>query len=132
MKIKDIMKKKVVTVLEDSSVQEIAKLLHRNKIRHVYVINSKKEIKGVVGVTEIGEKVMAEGKSSKDVLAKEIMVPKVVSVKESDGIKKAYLKIIETKTSSLPVVKDKKIVGVVSLVDCVNILLKEKNGKKTH
>lgn len=130
MLVKDLKLKAPITVKENDSVQNISKILHKEKIRQVYVLDSKKILSGVVSILDIHSGVLVKGKSSKESKAKDIMVSPVVSIPEDLEVPKAYIKMIEIRAGALPVVKENKLLGVVSLGDCLNQLLKEKKNAK--
>ena len=127
MNISCIKLSKPIGVLEGASVREISKILEKKNLRHVYVIDKENVPLGVVGISDINSKVVVKGKSSDDLKAKDIMNKKISTVDVNDKVSKAYLEIINLNTSSLPVVKDGKLIGVVSIIDCVKCLLEEKN-----
>jgi len=130
MLVKDLKLRSPITIKENDSVQNIAKILQKEKIRQVYVIDSKKTPTGVVSILDIHSGILIKGKSSKESKAKDIMVSPVVFISEELDISSAYLKMIEIKAGALPVVKDNKLVSVVSLADCLTHLLKEKKNAK--
>lgn len=131
MKVSQVPIKEAFSVSESTSLQDVAQLIKEEKVRHVYVTNKGKELKGVISVFDLSNKVLAEGKDIRKLAAKEIMTSPARSVDFYDELSKAYLYMIELDTFSLPITKDGKIHGVISLRDTLNLLVKEKRNGKT-
>lgn len=115
------MTKEVVTATENTPVGQICELLIRNKLSGLPVVDKGRRIVGFVSERNIIAQV-----SSKDFMkktAKDVMSKEVLYVKEdmpADEISKAFA---QTPYRNIPVVRGKKVVGIVSRKDMINRLL---------
>ena len=64
-----------------------------------------------------------KGKTSHDTLVKEIMTEKVITVSLDDNIEKCMELMSERKVRHLPVMKDDKVTGVISITDVVTAII---------
>jgi len=146
MKISDIMTKKVVVVNPENNIIIIVKLLLKNKIHCIPVIDKKNNIKGIIsekdlftkepacdylpiwsGLLEIGRyqnEISAdqEVKMTRliQVSAEEIMTADPVTIKEDADISELLKIFRETRYKTIPVVdENNKLSGVVSIVDVI-------------
>ncbi|MBU0898435.1 MAG: CBS domain-containing protein [Nanoarchaeota archaeon] len=113
VKIKDIMKKYVVTVNPELTLSDAAKIMTNNRIGSVVVTQKNKPI-GIVTNEDI-VKVVAEGRSPKNVKISDMKpVRKLVTVAPEDDMLKVTRMMIKKGVKRLPVLKDGKLVGIVS------------------
>lgn len=103
----------VVSVDESSSITSVAKILKKHKIGAV-IVKSGNIMTGIISERDIAYKVVAEGKSSDILKAKDIMTRHVVNVNLEDGLKAIHEKMKDIPFRHLPVRKGNEIVGIVS------------------
>lgn len=103
----------VISVDESSSITSVAKILKKHKIGAV-IVKSGDIMTGIISERDIAYKVVAEGKSSNILKAKDIMTKHVVSVNLEDGLKAIHEKMKDIPFRHLPVRKGNEIVGIVS------------------
>lgn len=103
----------VISVDEASSITNVAKILKKHKIGAV-IVKSGDIMTGIISERDIAYKVVAEGKSSNILKAKDIMTKHVVSVNLEDGLKAIHEKMKDIPFRHLPVRKGNEIVGIVS------------------
>ena len=145
MKVKDIMTKKVVSVGPETKVKDIANLLIKHDITGVPVIKDKKVI-GIVTEADLimqegkiripdfiqfleariylkdGKKFEAELKKIFGITAKEVMTSKVIVITSEASIADLVQLITDHHINPVPVVKDDRLVGIVSRADIVKLL----------
>ena len=116
----------VVKCDSNAAISEVAKLIRDNNLRHIFVVEHNKLV-GVVGGIDINNKVVAEGKDSKHVKAKDIM-NKVQSVTKNQEIEYAYAIMRNFNTFTCPVVNDNnELVGYykfAEVCDAINSKIK--------
>lgn len=110
-------------VKEDETAEEVAKKMKEKKVRHAYVINEEEAPVGVISVVDVSNRVVAEGKSPKDVKAKDIMSKPVESKDVNDSVKDAYELMVKNRRYSLAVTKEGKLVGILPMNEAVGVLL---------
>ena len=117
MKVKDVMTTPALSVSEYTDVFHISKLMKENDIGVIPVCSKNGEIKGIVTDRDIVLRVLGEGRTTDSVLAKEIMTAQVTAVSPMTDLDDAFSIMSEIKVRRLPVVSDKKLVGMVTLGD---------------
>lgn len=149
MKVKQIMNRNVITVKPETPVNEIAKKLIQYNLTGVPVVNEKNEIVGIVtefdlirrkGIVDIPayiaildsflyledpKKVEEELRKMIGATAKEVMTKEVVTVDPEADISELAELIEDKHINPVPVVKEGKLVGIVSRADIVRLLARE-------
>ncbi len=80
---------------------------------------------GIVTERDYLRKVALKGLSSKDTPVATIMSSPVVTVERTDSIDRCMALMTTHRCRHLPVVQDDKLVGVISIGDCVKQMVKE-------
>lgn len=113
VKIKDIMKKYVVSVDPELSLGDAAKILANNRIGSVVVVSKGKPV-GIVTNEDI-VKIVAMGQSPSKVKIAD-MKPgrKLITVSPEDDMLKVTRMMIKKGVKRLPVLKDGRLQGIVS------------------
>lgn len=111
----------VDTVKVTDSVVEVAKKLRDKQIRHLYVVGENENAVGVISVTDISAKIVAEGKDPKNIVAKDIMNAPVEHVDINQEVEFAMKIMMKYSTYSCLVTDKGKIKG---LADYKSVLKK--------
>ena len=111
-----------LTVSEEDSVLSIAKLFRNNRgIRHIMVVDEQQILKGIISLSDIVTKVVAENLDPSTVKARDVMETNVITVNENDTIDKVFMLMGKYKFIILPVVdSQRKLKGVISLHDVLS------------
>ena len=112
--IEKIMSKNLI-ILNDSSLEDIAKAMKRYDVGMV-IINENNKIKGIITDRDIVTKILA----NKDNKIKEYLTTNLVSIDINSDINEAIALMKKHKIKRLLVKKDNKLVGVLSLSDLLN------------
>ena len=112
--IEKIMSKNLI-VLNDSSLEDIAKAMKRYDVGMV-IIKENNKIKGIITDRDIVTKILA----NKDNKIKEYLTTNLVSIDINSDINEAIDLMKKHKIKRLLVKKDNKLVGVLSLSDLLN------------
>ena len=116
---KDIMTKDVITVSPVTTVKSLAKILIQNQISGAPVADKKGKIVGVVSEADL------VGKKGKQV--KEIMSKRVIEIAEETPVEEIAALMTTHKIKRLPVMRGKKLVGIVSRADIVGAIASGKH-----
>jgi CBS domain-containing protein len=117
MKVKDLMTKKVITVSKNEKLSEVAELFCKYDIGFVVVINSERDVLGVVTDRDIIVRGLAKGMSGEDLVEK-VMTPVSVEIHKDENVRRALEMMGEYQIRRLVVINDeKKLCGVISLAD---------------
>ncbi len=148
---KDIMTKKVVTVGKDATLAELAKLLMKNKISGVPVVDGEKRLVGIVSEADIIvkksslpfplsfsfaflDKYESYTKSTKDFLdirVEEIMSADVKTARKDITVSKVVNIMINNNINRLPVLdSDNRLVGIITRADIMKSMIKESKKKQ--
>ncbi len=144
MKVKDIMTEPAITISEDTPLHEIAQIMLDRRIGGVPVINGSGDLTGIVTESDFTAKEKcvpfsmfrapqlfgtwlgndAEGlyAAARNIPAREIMSTNVVTVKENDSIEEVLELILRYDINRIPVVKDRKPVGIVARRDLLKVM----------
>jgi CBS domain-containing protein len=112
------MSKPVVRVEPKSMVVNAARLMKKAKIGCLIVVDSQDKPLGIVTESDFLYKVLAE-KKSLDTLVDEIMSTDIKTIKEDESIDQAARVMAAHRIRRLPVLRNKKLVGIVTLKDVV-------------
>lgn len=121
MKVSDILYAKgsnVYSVTGNITVYEALKIMGEKNVGALLVIEDD-SLKGIISERDYARKIILKGKSSHETLVKEIMTEKVITVLPEDDIEKCMTLMSGRKIRHLPVMKDDKVLGVVSITDVV-------------
>ncbi|MCL2116121.1 MAG: IMP dehydrogenase [Methanobrevibacter sp.] len=103
----------VITITPDSSLSKVKNIMEQESVSGLPVIENEKVV-GIVSKRDI------KPNSFSDKKVKDIMTSDVVTIKESTTPSEALDIAYEHKIERLPVVKDEKLVGIVTIRDILN------------
>lgn len=146
MRVKDIMRTPVVTISDKATLREAVALLSAARVGGLPVVNEEWELVGIVTEYDIIKAMMptyedvvsAEaGLLSPDVIEDRayqvrdmpitsVMTRRLITLEESDSVLKGASAMITRRLRWLPVVKEKKPVGIVSRIDVLQALMQGK------
>jgi CBS domain-containing protein len=119
--IRDIMEKDVITIENDKTAQDAAKIIAENDISFLVVMNDGIP-QGVLSESDFVRRIAAEDKKSSQVLISEIMSYKFRSVGPTTTIEDAIQKMLNKNIRRLLVLDNEKLVGVVTQTDLASYL----------
>lgn len=111
---KHIMTKDVVTVTPTTSVKDLARIFIRNQISGAPVVDETGKILGIVSEADIVSKRARRVRS--------IMSKKVISIEEETPVEKIARLMTTYRLHRLPVIRGRKLVGIVSRTDIVGAI----------
>src|SRR6266436_5621287 len=112
---RDIMTIKVCTISPEASVQEVAQLLYQKRISGMPVVNVDGMIIGIITEADIISKANREGLRVADIMSHEI-----IAVSEETPVSEIARLLTERKIKRVPVLREGKLVGIVSRADIVH------------
>ncbi|HFD39995.1 MAG TPA: CBS domain-containing protein [Anaerolineae bacterium] len=105
-----------VTVGEDTTVAQALAVIEEHKLRHLPVVDKEGALVGIVSEKDL---LRAEN----DDPVKGVMTRDVITVTEYTAIEEAARIMADHKISSLPVMRDGRLVGIITETDLFNIFL---------
>ncbi|MEO6729577.1 MAG: CBS domain-containing protein [Ferruginibacter sp.] len=125
MKVSDILQSKgsnVYSITSGLTVYDALKVMGEKNVGALLVIENE-ELLGIISERDYARKIILKGKTSHETLVKEIMTQKVISVGLDDNIEKCMELMSEKKVRHLPVLKDNKVIGIISITDVVTSII---------
>ena len=107
-----------ISVLPEATVFDALKVMAENNIGSVLVMKDE-EYLGIVTERDYSRKVILKGKSSTDTKVSEIMSGDLPHVKPDDTIEHCMELMTDSKIRYLPVFKEGKLQGIISISDVV-------------
>ena len=119
--IRDIMEKDVITIDNDKTAQDAAKIIAENDISFLVVMNDGIP-QGVLSESDFVRRIAVEDKKSSEVLVSEIMSYKFQSVGPTTTIEDAIQKMLNKNIRRLLVLDNEKLIGVITQTDLASYL----------
>jgi acetoin utilization protein AcuB len=128
MIVEEIMKKNVTTLFPEDTITEAIKLMADKKIRHIPIVNSEHAVVGLVSDRDIKDAAPSifhwdEHKGELEKPVKSIMTTDVITGHPLDFVEEVSAVFYEHNISCLPIIKDKKLVGIVTETDLLHTLV---------
>jgi len=114
----------VYSVTPEASVFDALKLMAEKNIGALLIVSGGK-VAGIMSERDYARKVILHGKSSHDMLVREIMSEKVVTVQPEQTVEDCMTLMTGKRIRHLPVVNGDKIVGLLSIGDLVKEVIAE-------
>ena len=150
MKIKDLMIRDVTSIMNDCKLVDLIQILSRHKITGVPVVNHNQEVIGFISQHDVIKAALPnylEIINSSSIFSEfiqlskrlqeysehpveEFMNKKVLTIEEEDNEVLAASLLIQNKIQRLPVVRENKLVGIVTLTDICRILVEKTENKE--
>lgn len=115
----------IFTVDPEAKVYEALEIMSEKEVGALLVLSGQNVV-GIFSERDYARKVVLLGKSSKDLPVKNIMSTRIYYVTPEQSIEDCMNILIQKRIRHLPVLKDNKLLGVVSIGDIVKALLGEK------
>jgi CBS domain-containing protein len=116
LKVEDVMIKEVITIDEKSSVKEAAEIMNKFEIGCLIAVKKGKAV-GIVTERDLLKRVVAEAKNANKTKVKDVMSSPLVVVEPNMDLEEAVKLMFQMKIKKLPVVAEKRLVGLVTLTD---------------
>lgn len=134
MKVSDILDSKgnnVYSINGKISVYEALKIMGEKNIGALLVMEDA-QLKGIISERDYARKIILKGKTSHDTMVNEIMTEKVISVLPDDNIEKCMELMSGKHIRHLPVLKNDKVLGVISITDVVTAIIESQKDTINH
>ncbi len=120
IKVREAMRKRVVTIAPGRTALEAAKLMRKEDIGSLVVVEGKKVI-GIVTREDMNDKVAAKDLAASKLLVKRIMNSPVVSCAPDDDISDISHIMSKYGYERLPVIENGKLVGIIATREVVKV-----------
>lgn len=116
--VEEVMDESPVFVDPETTVQEAAELLKKNRETGSLIVKDREEIKGIVTNCDIVEKYVVERRGDK---VRDVMTQDLVTVSPRREIEEAALIMVKRGVERLPVMEDEDLIGVISANDIIKV-----------
>ena len=147
IKVKDVMTKKPITLLQNDTFRQTLKVLAKNRITGCPVVDGRNNLVGIVAQTDVLKLVDVYGKVQKgedflsfissfvkngsldikklhNIRGKDFCNKKGITINHDSGVYEAARVMNKYDIERLPVLKNKKLVGIVTRTDIIKTLEK--------
>ncbi len=124
--------RKIWTISKDQSVRQALVLMSEKNIGAIIIVDSNDIPIGIFSERDYARKIILKGKSSKDTLLDEVMTKELITINRDYKIDKCMEIMNEKKIRHLPVLENKKVVGIISIGDVLKIMIKEQKELIDH
>ena len=131
MIVKEVMSKNPVTIGPAAKLRAVNELMKANKVRHVPVVKNErllgivteKDIRYAMIPEKIPGKKVPKGWNLDHLKVQDIMTNDAITVSQETQVEEAARIIYGHKIGALPVMKNKKLVGIISVMDILGIFI---------
>ncbi|MGG0717363.1 acetoin utilization AcuB family protein [Robertmurraya massiliosenegalensis] len=128
MIVEEIMISDVYTLEKENTLEEAIQLMKEKRIKHIPIIDREKHLIGIVTDRDIKEAIPSIFffEENKDILQKpleSIMVSDVITGHPLDFVEEVAAIFYESKIGCLPIIKDKRLVGIITQTDLLHTLV---------
>ena len=117
MRVKDCMSQQVVCVTGNNTAYDVAKLMNENHIGSVPVCDDDQKLVGIVTDRDIILRGIACDKDAKQTKVTDIMTTEVICTSEDTEVSWVANVMAKNQIRRIPVIKDEKVVGIISVGD---------------
>jgi len=116
LKVREVMTSSVDCVTPDTTVIEVAQLMKKDDVGSIPICTDH-QLMGIITDRDIVLKVVAAGKNTNNILAKDIMSTDIISVTTDQDVHEAANLMSKYQIRRLPVLEAGKLVGIVAIGD---------------
>ncbi len=117
----EFMNTDLFTVHKDDLIQFVMEMMNWRKLKYISVEDEKANLIGLVTMRTILKEVIKHPEKVKDLLVEDIMVTDLYTISPQDNLVDALKILKDNKIGCLPVIDGKKLVGMITEMDFLNI-----------
>ena len=125
--IQDKVEQAIYTVSPDATVLEAISIMAEKGIGAL-VVTQDNEVVGILSERDYTRKVALMERSSYDTTVSEIMTAKVLTISRSNTVEECLQLMTDRHLRHLPVVEEKKLVGLISIGDLVKAAMQDQKN----
>ena len=124
--------RQIWTISKGQSVMQALILMSEKNIGAIIIVDNNDFPIGIFSERDYARKIILKGKSSKDTLLDEVMTKELITITRDYKIEQCMEIMSEKRIRHLPVLENKKIVGIISIGDVLKIMIKEQKELIDH
>lgn len=129
IRLQDVMNTKVKAIAPGSAVEQASTLMQQHEIHHLVVID-RGDVVGVISARDLAGS--RRGAASKGLTVRDLMHAKPITAKPTDTLRQAANKLRGFGIGCLPIVEGKKVKGIVTITDCLEMIGRGAEHPKKH
>ncbi|MGC9309236.1 MAG: CBS domain-containing protein [Candidatus Nanoarchaeia archaeon] len=121
IKVGDLMTRNFIYVNPDTNLKECSKTMVKKRVGSL-IVKENNKLKGILTEKDILWAIVKKSKKHlSEIKAKDLMKRKVITIKPSADITEAMKKMKKKKLRRLPVIENKKVIGIITTNDILKI-----------
>ncbi len=116
-----LMSKNVITLDYTNSAQDVAKVMSEKNIGTIIIVKDNEPI-GIITERDLVKKICAKNLRSSEINVNDIISKPLITIQPNSPIELAATLMAENKIRRLPVVKDGKLIGIITSADIIKDL----------
>jgi CBS domain-containing protein len=124
--------RQIWTISKGQSVMQALILMSEKNIGAIIIVDNDDFPIGIFSERDYARKIVLKGKSSKDTLLDEVMTKELITITRDYKVEQCMEIMNEKRIRHLPVLENKKIVGMISIGDVLKIMIKEQKELIDH
>jgi acetoin utilization protein AcuB len=121
MKIESLMVSRPITITVRANIHKALDLMKSNSIRHLPVVDSKNQLKGLLTLADLKQALLPSMLS--DLSLADLMIKHPITVSPDDDLEYAARLIYRHKIGGLPVVRKSTLVGIITETDILRAFI---------
>jgi CBS domain-containing protein len=118
---------RVLSISPNASVLDALQVMADHEVGALVVLDGER-LAGIFSERDYARKVILHGKASRDTAVHEIMTHKVVCVRPEQTVEECMALMTDKRIRHLPVLREKKVIGVISIGDVVKEVISEQRA----
>ena len=134
MKVEDIMKEEVVVMQENEQVGHARNLMLKHGLSRILIADSEGKPIGIITEKDLSRKLRGNGPEWKrrpidKILISRAMTENLITIKPDEDVKNVVELMLKNEISSIPVVDNDGLAGIVTKTDLLNFYNNKYNGR---
>ncbi len=139
MLVKERMRYPVITAYPETNLPEAMEIMQREHIRRLPIVNNRGQVVGIVSDSDLLKASPSEATTlsvwearelTRKITMDEIMTREVITVSEDTPIEEAARIMADSKVSGLPVMREGKLVGIITETDLFKTFIELLGGRE--
>ena len=120
LKVKDVMNRKVITVKNDLKVREAVNQMNNHGIGCLVVLD-RESVVGMLTERDVLKRVVGEGRDPEKITVGKVMSKPLIAIDPEASLEETINLMFKEKIKKIPVVKDEKLLGLVTMTDIARV-----------
>lgn len=121
VKVQDIMTKMPVTINKETNLKNCANVMREKDVNSLIVKDETNKVIGIVADEDFVRSAVADNVDTEKIKVEDIMVSNVITIEPDKDLYDAIKLMGDNNIRQLPVVSEKKLVGIVTVKDIIKI-----------